>query len=348
MLPYRSFLLALILWGQYSSPLPEKESTRHEKYDIPTANHNNPNEPDQNSSCRQLMAVQNDAFTVIELDKEEERNHTKCTNNNHIGLPYEKCKDGCTMAIGSNKCIENSDKLCTDFLAAFIILFLAAGILLVLVIKILNLTVSQGAVHGLIFYANVAWAYESLFSSENCNHIVCQVLRMFIAWINLDFGHTVCLLKNFDLYTKTWLQYLFPLYICTITAVIIILSRCSQRITRLFGNNSVHVLATLFILSHAKLLRIIMIATQPFLSPGNDTDPGKLVWAYDSQMEYVKDTNHILLFAVAGVLFILLWLPFTLILLFVQPLRSCSHFRLCRFVNKLVPFLDAYTGPFQP
>ena len=59
-------------------------------------------------------------------------------------------------------------------------------------------------------------------------------------------------------YWKTWLQFVFPVYIWIITAFIIIASHHSSMAAKTFGNNSVPVLATLFLLSYAKLLRAII------------------------------------------------------------------------------------------
>ena len=44
---------------------------------------------------------------------------------------------------------------------------------------------------------------------------------------------------------------------------------------------------------------------------------------------------------------IFLWLPYTIVFLFIQPLRSGSGCRCLRWVNKLKPLLDAYTGPLN-
>ena len=80
----------------------------------------------------------------------------------------------------------------------------------------------------------------------------------FIAWLNLDLGIELCFYNGMDAYFKTWLQFLFPLYIWLIVVAIIYISRHSSKFSRLFRNNAVQVLATLFLLSYAKLLRLII------------------------------------------------------------------------------------------
>ena len=267
-----------------------------------------------------------------------------CPDSHFIGKLCKACKDNYSIAIGSSGCIPNS-KCMGNIHLMLIIVFVAAGIVLVLLIKVLNMTVSQGAINGLVFYANVVWAYKVLYIPEKTGS-GGDFLKVFLSWLNLDFGIVTCFFVDLNFYVKTWLQFVFPLYILVIAAIIILLSRCSQRMTRFFGNNAVQVLATLFLLSHAKLLRTISDATLP--SRVNETQfHSEVLWAFSGEQPYLSSCKHIILFAVAISVLLLIWLPFTLTLVFIQPLRACSHYRICRLVNKLTPFFDAYTGPFN-
>ena len=112
-----------------------------------------------------------------------------------------------------------------------------------------------------------------------------HILFIFIAWFNLDLSIETCFFEGLDAYHKTWLQFLFPLYIWSISGLIIILSKYSRRIAKVMGNNSVPVLATLFLLSYAKLLRIIISAlsyTVLYTSVGH-----KRVWSADGNVDYI-------------------------------------------------------------
>ena len=278
-----------------------------------------------------------------ELTEYMKGDQQNCSADNDARKLCHKCKKGYSIAIGSNECINN--KKCSDLHPMLLIFFAAAGILLVFFIKILNMTVSQGTINGLIFYANVVWAYESFFLPKSNSSIGnCHFFKVFLAWLNLDFGIEMCFFKDLNCYWKTWLQFAFPLYLWVIAFIIVVLSRYSQRMTRIFGKNSVQVLATLFLLSHAKLLRTIIAATLPSSA---DHLNGTSRWAFDSDMPYCRGM-HGILFGAAICVLLLFWLPYTLTLLFIQQLRSCSHVRLCRLVNKLTPLFDAYTGPFNP
>ena len=72
--------------------------------------------------------------------------------------------------------------------------------------------------------------------------------KIFIAWLNLDLGIETCFFHGVDIYSKLWLQFVFPLYVWVIVGFLIYISRQSQRVTQLLGSNPVAVLDTLFLL----------------------------------------------------------------------------------------------------
>ena len=73
---------------------------------------------------------------------------------NRGGTLFGGCRENFSLAIGSSRCLSCPDN---NYLA-LIILFATAGVFLVFLISILNLTVSQGMVNGLIVYANIVWS----------------------------------------------------------------------------------------------------------------------------------------------------------------------------------------------
>ena len=265
----------------------------------------------------------------------------------HRGILCGNCTSGLSLALGSNKCLPCS----SDKHLALLIFFIVAGFLLVFFIKILNMTVSQGTINGLIFYANIMWAYQSIFFSHDEDTSVAELwfLKTFIAWINLDFGIEMCFVQGLTAYIKTWLQFVFPFYVWSIAGGMIFMAHYSEKMTRLFGNNSVQVLATLFLLSYTKLLRTTITALMPatlyvFTDNGEAiVSQTQVVWAFDGNLPYGR-VPHIFLLVFAFLVLILLWLPFTIILLFIQPLRRRSDYWCFRLINKLKPLFDAYTG----
>ena len=122
--------------------------------------------------------------------------------------------------------------------------------MLVFFIKVLDLTIAQGFVNGFIFYANVIKANEHLLIPQ----VQVNPLTLLLSWLNLDLGIETCFFNGLNAFTKTFIQLVFPLYVWTIAWLIILSSRYSSKIAKLFGKNSVPVLATLFLLSYAKLI----------------------------------------------------------------------------------------------
>jgi hypothetical protein len=139
-------------------------------------------------------------------------------------------------------------------------LCIVLGFLLLALILLLNLTVTQGLINGLILYANVLWTYKDILfpPKQQGTMLACQI---FVAWLNLDFGIETCLVVGLTAFWKTWLQFLFPLYIWFIAGVIIIACRYSSesRLTNLICDRAVPLLATLFLLSYTKLLRTLTL-----------------------------------------------------------------------------------------
>ena len=122
------------------------------------------------------------------------------------------------------------------------------------------------------------------------------------------------------------------------------ISHYSTKATRIFGNNSVSVLTTLFLLSYAKLLRTILIILE-FTVLDYPNGP-RTVWSFDGNLSYFG-LKHSFLFVMAITILFALWLPYTFTLLFIQGLRRCSHYSCLRWVNKLYPVFDSYLGPIK-
>ena len=256
------------------------------------------------------------------------------------------CMENYSLAIGSSHCIHCSN----NYNLALLIFFIAAGFLIVFFINAFNLTVTEGKMNGLIFYANVVWTYKSiLFPNQIPSELV--FFKTFIAWLNLDFGIETCFVNNLNAFWKSWLQFIFPFYLWSIAGLMIILARYSTRLTTVFGNRAVPVLATLILLSYMKLLRtatevlhfsvLIVYGSSP-----NDTTTITLVWSVDGKLNYFG-YPHILLFVAAMFTLLFLWLPYTLLLLLIQWIRRISHYRLLTWTTRLNPFYDANFAPLK-
>ena len=260
---------------------------------------------------------------------------------NRSGTLCGGCRENFSLAIGSSRCLPcpNNNNL------ALIILFAVAGIFLVFLISILNITVSQGMVNGLILYANIVWSNRSNIvrfeDFESANYVT-----IILAWLNLDFGIETCFVRGLDAYWKTWLQFIFPFY----TAGLFFIGlRFSSKLSKLFGDRSVPTLATLLFLSYTKLLRTIISSlglARLTESSINSSNSNISVWSVDGNIKY-GDTKHIFLILAALACLISLWLPYTLLLLLMQCLRKCSNSRISRWITRYKPVFDAYYAPLN-
>ena len=261
---------------------------------------------------------------------------------NHSGVLCGGCPDNLSLAIGSSACLycPNNNYL------SLLIVFALAGFLLVLFIKVFDLTVSKGTISGLIFYANIVWANRAILFPQNASHSYpgLEFLRVFVAWLNLDWGIETCFSQRLNGYEKVWLQFVFPLYIWLLAGLIILLCRYSTTATRLFGNNSISVLATLFLISYAKLLRTIITALG--FSVLQYSEGPHTVWSFDGNVDYFSPA-HSILFIASLITLIFLWIPYTLLFLLIQVLRKVDHYRILHWTVKYKPYFDTYTGPFK-
>lgn len=108
------------------------------------------------------------------------------------GILCQRCQQGLSLVFGSSQC-----KDCTNAYFALVLVFIIAGVVLVLVLIYLDLTVADGTLNGLIFYANIVKIDQAIiFSASQTN-----VITVLLAWINLDLGIEVCFFEGFDAHT---------------------------------------------------------------------------------------------------------------------------------------------------
>ena len=262
---------------------------------------------------------------------------------NRTGIMCGQCIEGYSVTFGAETgCVK-----CSNGWLWLILLYAFAGIFLVLVLTFFDLSVADGTINGLIFYANVVQAnYSTLFIDNHkfvFKYSIKKMLTMFIGWLSLTNGVETCLYDGMNEYFKSWISFAFPLYIWIILGLIVLLSRRSVLVMRVIGSNAVKVLATLILLSYSKFI-LLIIAGFDFTTVKASDGHSWCVWTRDGSIPCFG-TKHLLLFIFSVCLSVLL-IPFTISLLFVQILERYSHLRIFCLVNKFKPLLDAYTGPY--
>ena len=283
--------------------------------------------------CIHCKKEENKTTTITNITTES---HKLCTNN-RAGILCGSCIPGYSLQLGGYKCGDCSSYPTYKGML-LLLLFIVAGIILIIVLFFLNLTVSSGLINGLIFYCNMIHSNTESFLpinldstnrtqlmivSENMVHF----LRTFQAWMNLDFGIVTCFFNGYNTYISTWMQFLFPLYIWLLILLIVLASRYSSKVSKLTTSNTVPVLATLMLLSYAKLLitciEAIYFTKLEFL----DSDSKHTVWLLDGSIPYLS-IKHIPLMLMSILTITVYIVPFTLLLLLGPVLQAKSDHKI--------------------
>jgi len=242
------------------------------------------------------------------------------------------CKAGLSTMFGSSQC-----EHCSNVNLLIIIPIALAGILLVVILFIFNLTVINGTINTFIFYVNILSINISMFSSS-CQPVSCTVVSLF----NLDLGIETCFYNGMDDYAKTWLQLLFPTYLIMIAILLIITSRYFAVVQRVTAHRALPVLATLFLLSYTKILRVVCNVLFWYTKVTHlPSEEYKVTWLVDTTAE-LFGFKFLVLFLVC-LIFLLVLLPFNTVLLFART-KLLSKIKL---IDTFKPLLDAYFAPYK-
>ena len=258
---------------------------------------------------------------------------------NRTGTLCGACQEHLSLSLGSSRCLP-----CPSYWpAVFAVIVLAAiiaGVLLVIALLVFNMTVAVGLINGFIFYANIMSANRAVFfpSSEP------SFPTVFVALLNLDFGIDACFFDGLDTYIKTWLQLAFPMYIISLVVIIIIVSEYSSRFAALIGRKDpIATLATLILLSYAKLLSITITALS-FTDINYPDGSQETVWLPDGNVKYFQGKHAALV--IVALLIILVGVPYTILLLLWQWIVRAPRWKWTRN-TKLNAFIAVYHVPYN-
>ena len=269
------------------------------------------------------------AFSITDSD-------SQCSLN-RSGILCGGCASGMSLLLGSNRCGE-----CSNAYVTILLPMALAGFALVVILIVLNLTVSVGTINGLIFYANVIKLAEPVYFPAGS----MPALSHFISWLNLDLGIETCLYHGMDAYAKVWLQFVFPFYLWMIMVVIAITTHYSTIASKIISRNTISVLATLVLLSYMKLFRAVTLVL--FVQVLKCDSAHQIVWYVDANVGYFQ-VKHLLLCIFALTVLLVLAIPYTLVLLFSSLIEHMLPKIRClrKIYNTAKPFYDAYGGPYE-
>ena len=257
------------------------------------------------------------------------------------GILCGACRLGLSLSLGSSRCLHCPKAWYKQFVP-IVIMALIAGVVLIILLMVLNLTVAVGTLNGLIFYANIMDTNSNvLFHSSK------KFSSFFISWLNLRVGIDICFLEGMDSYWKAWLLMAFPSYVIFLVIMVIIVSEHSVRLSRLIAKrNPVATLATLILLSYTMFLRTIITALS-FATLDYPDGSHKRVWLPDATIEYLSG-KHIALFIVA-ILILTVGIAYTCLLFFWQWLLRFHDKTKFKWImsQRLCHFIEPYHAPFE-
>ena len=274
----------------------------------------------------------NVSFSLNETD-------LQCSHD-RSGLLCGACRDGHSLTLGLHMC-----SVCSNFYLLLLPVFMILGIALVVFLMTFKLSIAQGTISGLIFYANIFQMNKTVFLPNNTSG-PAGFLFVFVSWLNLNFGFVTCLSNGMDMYVLTWLQYLFPLYILFLVVVLVSFRHYPRWMSRMMGTNPVAALSTLILLSYNKILHTMVTSLSS--TELQYKNHNKTVWLYDGNVPFLGG-KHSLMFGFAVMVFLFMVLPYTLLLLCGQCILLKSNWRIFCWINnsKVKAFLDSYHGPYR-
>ena len=262
---------------------------------------------------------------IITLDSADKQ----CLSG-RTGIACGQCARGLSTVFGTSRC-----KKCSNFGLFSIPLFAVAGILLVLMLFVLNLTALNGNIYGFIFFVNtVSISTLQMFNTKK------EIAYVLILLSNLDLGIEVCFYDGMTAYVATWLQFVFPLYVLSIVAALVIASRYISTVEKITRRKVIPVIATLYLLSYNKILmNTFRVLFSSIKVHSLSSEKAKLYWPLDTG---VSLGEFVVLYIFCGAVLLILIIPTNVVLLFT---KRCYRFRFV--VLYLKPFMDVYQAPFK-
>ena len=255
-------------------------------------------------------------------------------HNSRQGLLCSECPSGYSSVFGSFKCKE-----CSSVWLLQLPLYAFAGIFIVALLFLFNLTLLQGTIMGVVLYTNIM-GFMADFLQEHTWGPLFFLLSVF----NLQSGAGVCLYDGMDEFWKALLQFAFPFYLFTLLIfIIIIIHKCGYRMfrkARFIARRAVPVLATIMLLTYTSLVNAAIAPLRYTTLYDAETTQGEVFWLHQPSLPFFGG-RHIVLGILSIAVTVLYLIPFTFTMLFGDLMR--------RYFHKLwfSHFMDVLHGAFK-
>ena len=254
-----------------------------------------------------------------------------------------KKEHGKSMSVmfGSIKC-----GTCSSLWLWTIPLYAIAGLMLVVVLFKLRLTLTNGTLNAVIFYAHAAnigiLQQFHYITDEKVVRPLVSILKVFLSMLNLNLGFPLCFFHEMDELWKAGLSLLFPMYLLMIILTIACVSHFSVRLSNDISQSSIQVFVTIVHLSFVKLLSALNdVFAYTIVYTDIDTMPPLLLWLHDGNIIYGK-RHHLILMIATSVTVAIFILPYFFILI------GGRYVLRYRYFNKyLRPFHEAIHAPYK-
>ena len=281
------------------------------------------------SNCPAIFCATANATMEVSLN-----NHNMQCKHGRTGILCGQCSKNKSVVLGSLACQQ-----CDSNAGIFVVLFfIVAGPLLIVLICLLNLTVSAGSINGIFLYLAIITINKDVLHTHSHSDKILSLMTF-------DFMIETCFYIGMDEFAKNLISYAFPLYLLLLVGVAMCLPRWRKinmhRINRLIGPRITPVLATVILISYGKLAVCVIESLLPVRLFDAENGDYTYVWLFDGSLEYFGCVQHILLATIALLVFLCFLLPVTVIAICGDLFRR--FFRGPWYMN----FLDTLHGAFR-
>ena len=260
-----------------------------------------------------------------------------CTKN-RVGILCGQCSDGYSKALFSSDCHN-----CNNYIknVSLLVVSVAGSILYVVLLFCLRFTIDNGTLGGLILWLDVT----SLMPSFKLVNNTFKYFLYGISFTVFIWEVPLCVSMGLTSTSVKIIEYFCTFYLWILVGAIVIVSRCSTKVSNLTVGSSVQVLMTLMFSSSSNLLSIsldILTPARIHQLSTNGNISTTLAWFTDGSVQYGRDTVHVILMCISIAIILCFVVPYILIGLF--------GFKLFRFrfaAIYLRPFIDAMQGPYK-
>ena len=185
----------------------------------------------------------NGSFQVSDT---EHKHHFPLCLYNREGPLCGRCSNELSVVFGSTEC-----KHCSNWWLLTILVYAVAGPLLIYLLYALRLTLTTGTLNGIIFYAQAANCGLIDIFNTHCSKSIVEGLSkfslVFLSLLNTNLAIPLCFYNGMTELWKAGFSLLFPLYLLTIIAAIVVISHYYVRLANRLAGSTVQVLVTAFL-----------------------------------------------------------------------------------------------------